>query len=341
MGKAPEIADGPRDRTAQATAMLVLVTLLWGLSFAWMKNWQEAAQGAPGGPLLASLTLIALRMPLALLVLAAWRPRLLTAPTRREHAVGALIGVTFTAGFVLQVWGLNWTTPALSAFVTSLGSAWAPMLAWLCFGIRVARWTVLGLVVAVGGTVVLGLDPGVGWGLGPGEALTVVASLLFGVQIVLLDRLGKTVRAPHLSVAFFGVSGVLALGLAVGRAASGPGVGEWAQGTLDLLARPRPLLAMGLLILLPTVLSFYWMNTYQPHVSTGRAALIYLLEPVFAACFSIPFGLDALTWRLALGGALILAGNVLVEWRTLTRRSLPAVDAAAHPDCQPEGSGLR
>jgi len=324
----------------RAAAMLVLVNLFWGLSFPLVKVWQNEARDEPGDKLLASCTLIALRMLPALAILAAVQPQLLRS-TRREWAVGGLLGTVFFAGFALQMWGMAWTTPALSAFITSLGSAWAPMLAWLCFGIRVARWTVLGLVVAVGGTVVLGLDPGVGWGLGPGEALTVVASLLFGVQIVLLDRLGKTVRAPHLSVAFFGVSGVLALGLAVGRAASGPGVGEWAQGTLDLLARPRPLLAMGLLILLPTVLSFYWMNTYQPHVSTGRAALIYLLEPVFAACFSIPFGLDALTWRLALGGALILAGNVLVEWRTLTRRSLPAVDAAAHPDCQPEGSGLR
>ncbi len=67
------VADGAR--TARATAMLVVVTLLWGLSFAWMKNWQEAARGAPGGSLLASLTLIALRMPVALLVLAVWQPR--------------------------------------------------------------------------------------------------------------------------------------------------------------------------------------------------------------------------------------------------------------------------
>src|SRR5439155_45200 len=109
-------------RAARATAMLVVVTLLWGLSFAWMKNWQAAAQGAPGGPLLASLTLIALRMPLALVALAAWQPRLFSAATRREYAAGALIGLTFTAGFVLQVWGLNWTSPALSAFFTSLST---------------------------------------------------------------------------------------------------------------------------------------------------------------------------------------------------------------------------
>ena len=46
--------------------MLLVVTLLWSLSFPWTKNWQKAAVGCPGGELLASLTLIGLRMPIAL-----------------------------------------------------------------------------------------------------------------------------------------------------------------------------------------------------------------------------------------------------------------------------------
>ena len=47
--------------------------------------------------------------------------------------------------------------------------------------------------------------------------------------------------------------------------------------------------------------------------SAGRAALIYLLEPVFAAAYSIAWGLDVLTLRLVTGGVLILGGNLLVE----------------------------
>src|SRR5262249_21364094 len=150
-------------------------------------------------------------------------------------------------------------------------------------------------------------------------------SFLFGVQIVLLDRLGRTVRASHLSLSFFGVSGVLALALAFVWAARGPGVGVWLGSTQDLLARPDILAVVAVLVLLPTVLSFHWMNTYQPHVSAGRAALIYLLEPLFAACISIPWGLDTLSDRLVLGGALVLAGNLLVEWKSLQTTRHPAV----------------
>src|SRR5262249_21364768 len=155
-----------------------------------------------------------------------------------------LLGVVFFSGFFLQLWGLAWTSPALSAFITSLGSAWAPLLAWVCFGVRVARWTLLGLAIAIGGTVVLSLDPSVRWGLGPGEALPLLASLLFGVQILMLDRLGRTLRASHLSLSFFGVAGVLSLGLAVTRAASGPGIEGWLGGTRSLLAEPTLLIAL-------------------------------------------------------------------------------------------------
>ena len=61
------------------------------------------------------------------------------------------------------------------------------------------------------------------------------------------------------------------------------------------------------------MLPFHWFNVYQPQVSASRAALIYLLEPVFALLFSIWWGHDRLNLKLLMGGSLILAGNMLVE----------------------------
>src|SRR5262249_50436323 len=93
-----------------AALMLALGTMVWGLSFPLMKNWQEATRDCPGGPAVAALTVIALRMFLGLLLFAAAQPRLFLAPTRREHLIGALVGFTNFLGFALQVVGLSWTT---------------------------------------------------------------------------------------------------------------------------------------------------------------------------------------------------------------------------------------
>src|SRR5262249_9739316 len=98
------------------TVMLVIVTGLWGLSFPLTKDWQKAAEQSEVGVLVASFTLIALRMALAMLVFALVRPRLFLAPNRREHRIGLAIGVVFFLGFALQTIGLAWTTPALSGF---------------------------------------------------------------------------------------------------------------------------------------------------------------------------------------------------------------------------------
>jgi drug/metabolite transporter (DMT)-like permease len=293
--------------------MLVVVTLIWGLSFTWTKNWQLASAGCPGGPLLAALTLIGLRMALALLILAAWQPRLVRAPTRHQHAAGALLGCTFFVGFTLQVWGMAWTTPARSAFFTSLCSAWVPLLLWAGAGVAVRRPTLLGLLLGLAGTAVLGLEYDSGWVPGWGEVLTILASLLFAIQMILLDRLGRVGDSAHLTAAFFATTGLLAGQAGLILAAAGPGLAAWGDWTVAMLHNPLVLRDLTLLTLFPTVLAFHWMNTYQPRIPASRAALIYLLEPVFSAAYSVWAGQDAVTQRLLLGGALILAGNLLVE----------------------------
>ena len=63
----------------------------------------------------------------------------------------------------------------------------------------------------------------------------------------------------------------------------------WLTATVEVLRRPAVLRDVLLLTALPTVLSFHWMSAYQPRVSATRAALIYLLEPVFASFFSLLF----------------------------------------------------
>jgi drug/metabolite transporter (DMT)-like permease len=301
-----------------ATLMLIAVTVVWGLSFSWLKDWQVAAGECPGGGFLASLTLVGLRMTLAFLVVAVCMPRLAYRPTAREHAAGAIVGLVFLAGHVPQVWGLGSTTPAFSALFTSLASAWVPLAAWLYLRERPTVWTLPGFVFAIAGTLAIA---GVGSagasldesGLRFGDGLTLLASLAFTGQIIVLDRVGRLARPGHLTAAFFAVPGLVSLLLAVLVAAAGPGVTAWWQWVTETLRDPAVQTNIVLMTLLPTVLGFHWMNLYQPKVTASRAALIYLLEPVFAAMYSVWQGHDRLTYSLVLGGTLILAGNAVIE----------------------------
>lgn len=293
--------------------MLVIVTALWGQSFVLMKDWQAHAAGCPGGYALASCTLIAVRMALALAVLAVFRPQLFTKATRREHRAGCLIGVVFFVGFFLQTLGLAWTTPALSAFITSLGSAWVPVLAWVVFRNRVRISTACGLVVAIAGTALLVGGPDLEWAWGPGELLTLASSVIFAAEILMLDRMGRGLESGHLTVAFMATAGLLGLAGGWGLAVAGPGLPRWRDWGVEVMARPEAARDLGLLVILSTVLAFHWMNVYQPRVSASRAALVYLLEPVFGSAFSVAAGYDVVVPTMLVGGGLVIAGNVLVE----------------------------
>jgi len=62
------------------------------------------------------------------------------------------------------------------------------------------------------------------------------------------------------------------------------------------------------------------MQTWaQAHLPAARAAIVMTTEPVFAAGFAVALGVDALTWRMLVGGGLVLAAMYLVE--LMPRRS--------------------
>jgi drug/metabolite transporter (DMT)-like permease len=293
--------------------MLVLACVCWAAFFSLCKNWQQAAHACPGGELVASLTLLGVRTVLALAAFAVLKPRLFLKPSRRELAVGLLLGTLNCLGNILQVWGLASTSPALSGFFTSLASLWVPILAFVWLRLPVARATWVGMVLGIGGLAILGINRDASWGLGFGDGLTVLASFAFALFILGLDRLGRTVNSSHLTLVLIAVTGLPTLFLAAGAAAWQGQLVPWLAWLGEMLRQPAVVRDVLLLTVFSTILATYLLSTYQPRVPASRAALIYLLEPVFAAGLSILIGHDAVTGRLLLGGALILGGNALVE----------------------------
>jgi drug/metabolite transporter (DMT)-like permease len=296
-----------------------------------MKSWHLAGVNCPGGPVVAGLTMVALRMMLALLVLAVFLPRLFLAPSRREVLIGLFLGLTNSIGFIFQVTGLAWTSPALSAFVTSLSSAWVPFILLAFFGVAIHRLTFIGLLVGIVGAGVLGIDADQKIIFGWGEGLTFISTWFFALMIVLLDRLGRGVESAHFTVAFLAGTGLPPLlltgAITVGRSEST----DWLRWSGTMLSDSLIWRDLLLLTVLCTVLPFHWFNVYQPQVAASRAALIYLLEPVFASLYSVGWGLDTLNSKLLIGGGMILAGNTLVELPSWFRKAKSDHPASAPP----------
>ena len=204
-----------------------------------------------------------------------------------------------------RVVGRAWATPWWCVFVTRRGGAWVPLMTVALWRVAVPRITLLGIALGLVGVAVLSEVDSGGAVAGWGEAITLFASVLFAVQIIVLDVLGRRVRPANMSAAFLATTGLCALAVALAGAAFTSGVGDWVAWLVLDTGQARTCSGRpARLTVLSTVIAFHWMNKYQPRVSASRASLIYLLEPVFAAVFSVMWGYDTLSGRLLIGGAM-------------------------------------
>jgi drug/metabolite transporter (DMT)-like permease len=217
---------------------------------------------------------------------------------------GLWLGVWLAAGYLTQVIGLATITASRSAFLTSTYVVFAPLV-----GIPIARvfpgaGDYVGVALVFGGLALFSADAG--FSLAPGDLWTLGCALSFGIQIGVTNVVAKRSDPVALSVLQMAV-GAMAGWTLVG--ARGGFLTPWDRvpwGILIYLA----VVATSLVIVLQT-----WALARTTPV---KAALIFALEPVFAAMFAMTFFGETMTRREVWGGAVILLGVVAaVVWRPL------------------------
>ncbi|ACL63427.1 protein of unknown function DUF6 transmembrane [Anaeromyxobacter dehalogenans 2CP-1] len=280
-----------------ADLALLVLTLLWGTTFALVKEALEIA--SPGVFLTARFGLAAV----ALLVAWALRPRAPLGEGFWRH--GVLLGLTMLVGFVLQTVALRHTTPSRSGFITGLNVLVVPIVARWLLGrrVRLAFW--VGVTFALAGLVLLTrpFTPGaVTEEVRFGDLLTLFCAVAYGLQVTFTSEWApRHPLAPFVAVqVLVTLAGALVLAPLEGPRFDPAGAGHF-------------LAVVAFTGLVMTALAFFVMNWGQRHTTAVRAALIFSLEPAAAAVFSwLYYGepLGPLDWA---GGGLMVLGVVAGE----------------------------
>ena len=279
-------------RSAKAHILLILVTLCWGSTFVLIKDSLRDIS-----PLLFNF----LRMALATLALGALYARQLRGMSRAALKAGALTGLWLFAGYEFQTAGLVFTTPAKSAFLTGVSVILVPVFLALFWRKRTSVWTWLGVLLAFIGLYLLTVPAGGLRSINFGDLLTLGCAVAFALQIIQLGR--ATQRFPFAQVAFLQTAVAAALMACVTPVLEHPHL------------RLTPLLITGVLItgLINTAVAFTIQAWAQQFLPATHTALIFSLEPVFAAITSFVVAGEVLGWRAGGGAVLILVGIVLAE----------------------------
>jgi drug/metabolite transporter (DMT)-like permease len=277
-----------RDRALAPTLGLLLVTAVWGSTFALIKG----VVGRMSVP-----DFLAVRFTVAALVMLVLfvRPvlRMDRGQLLRALALGALYGVAQ----LLQTWGLARISPSVSGFATGMYVVFTPLLGWVLLKERTPPATWVAVVVAAVGLGLLALH---GFELDTGVMLTLVSAALYGLHIIGLGRWSRKGEAFGMSAVQMGAIALVCL---LATLPHGPSLPPDTSAWISVLYMA---LAAGALCMLVQT----WA---QAHMSSTRAAIVMTLEPVFAAAFAIALGVDVLGWRTVVGGGLMLGAMYIVE----------------------------
>jgi drug/metabolite transporter (DMT)-like permease len=270
------------------------VTLIWGSTFVVVK---EALVDA------SPLPFLGIRFTLAGILLFLVMGRGLG--ERQALGPGFLLGVFLFAGYLCQTTGLLYTTPSKSAFITGFAVILVPFLQAL-HGFRLRVATIAGALLGLAGIYFLVLPSGL-HAVNRGDVLTLFGAVSFAVHIVLVGSYTRRFSFRHLvpvQILVVGLLAAAALPLNLDFRL------HWTAGLIGALL---------LTAVLATGFAFSVQNWAQQFTPPAHTALIFALEPVFAALTSRLVLGERLGGKVFMGSALILAGMVISEiWGSTT-----------------------
>jgi drug/metabolite transporter (DMT)-like permease len=237
-------------------------------------------------------------------------------PGARQHLgdkavwrAGAALSFFVLSGFLLQMFGMHGIDSATSAFLTSLYVVFTA----LALAVWARKLPPVSMIIGIAAATI-----GAGFISGPpqvtfdhSEWLTVLCAIAFAGHILSTDYYTKRLPPLPVTTATFVITGLVCAGLAGFGISANPQVSS--SAIFALVSDPNFLWPAMLCTVLGSVVCLSILNVYQRHLSPVRAAILFALEPVWAALIALAVGQVHPDRWFIFGAAALLGGNLIVE----------------------------
>ncbi len=271
---------------------LIAVAMIWGATFVLVK---QALAGV------STLLFLTLRFAIATLVLALiFRKEFRRPNLSRGLRAGLIAGCFLFSGYVLQTFGLKYTSASKTGFITGLYIPLVPLFSSLVYKKVPQIAEIVGVLAAFTGMALMTIQKDL-LNISLGDLLVAGCAVAYAFHILVLGRFAGSTNLGILTVVQIATCFSICAGTFWWAE---PVRVQWTAGLW---------IALFVTGLFATALAFAVQTWAQRYSSPTRTALIFSTEPLFAWVTSYLVAGEVLSKRATVGAALILAGSLLVE----------------------------
>ncbi|MBO8168765.1 MAG: DMT family transporter [Thermoanaerobacteraceae bacterium] len=284
-----------KTETKQLTAdfLLSMVALVWGLTFVTVKN--ALIDIKP-------FTFNAIRFTIAFIFMTLFLKGRGRNFSKKLVTTGAIIGTVLFAGYSFQTIGLQYTTASNAGFITGLSVVLVPIFTTILLKESPTPYALLGAISAALGLGFLSLQFPLQ--INTGDLLVFFCAVSFALHIVLVGRFSPLYDTLMLVTAQIGTVAFLS------------GLFAVALERQPVVFSLNVVIALLITAIPATALAYLIQNWAQKFTTATRTAIIFSMEPVFAAIFAVLLLSETMTPRDITGSVLVLTGMLLAELKS-------------------------
>lgn len=287
-------------KSTLADLSLLAVTFVWGTTFVLVQNAVN---------ILPPHTFNAIRFFMAsvflfLLIIGFYREQFHKVSGKMLLS-GIILGIWLYCGYAFQTIGLLYTTSSKAGFITGLSVVMVPLFALLLLKQRPKWPAVVGVSAAAVGLYLLTLSDSLT--INRGDFLVLLCAVSFALQIIFTGKYAP--NYPSMALSLIQISTVSVL-----SAISALMMEDWHKAfDHHTLLQPAVIWALLITAIPATALAFLAQTICQKFTTPTHVALIFSMEPVFAAFASFFWTNEVLGFRAFSGCILIFIGMILSE----------------------------
>lgn len=273
-----------------ADLLLLLVALIWGLTFPAIKDALES---------ITPFAFLTIRFSIAWIFLVVLYIKNMVKINRRNLRAGSLIGSALFLGYGFQTVGIQYTSASNAAFITGLSVVLVPLLNIPFTKKFPNKFALIGAISAALGLGLLSLNSG--FTINYGDFLIFLCAIAFASQIVLVSRYAPEMDSTLLTI------------IQIGAVALFSGLATLSFETFSVEFTHEVWIGLAICAIPATSLAYWIQNKVQQYTSPTRTAIVFSMEPVFGAIFSYLWLGELLTTRGLIGCIFVLLGILLAE----------------------------